>query len=400
LLAVDAMPTWGETAMSRRLVPILAGLAFTLVAQAAVAQDPAARSPTLFDLGIYGGGAYTTDWFTLEPSDSFPAQPPGQPSFWLSPTFGARSSEVLLPGAGTVQRGGQEVHILAPGTERATGVSGGFGLSFNASDFWSPVPRSRIYFGYNYSQADGARAARVAPGTDNVAFTLDRISTLSGGGTTTGLFAGALGMDARQQFDINQHRVDAGLAMPIPVGPGTFIFKVGGTLQFSREEYQSSLALITLPDVQMSEVRRTEQQLIGPTLGGAVQLPITLGSGTGGRPSTLFLTAGGDVGVLFGQTTFHSNQALACPVCGPNFPVSVWSSATISNSIFEAGAFFRAAVTVGPRATLFGEVGGIWTERGSFITPANPNQQPLRVELRGVTDHYFRFGGAIAFPPG
>lgn len=372
--------------MGGRDLTLAALVAAVLAASAAPAstQDLSSRRASMFDLGIYGGGAWNAD---IPPDELF-----NYPTIWSGGAVAVRQSEISLPGVGTVQRGGREFHILAPGTEHVTGVQGHIGFSFKAADNVSPTPASRFYFSYSYFQGDGSRAARVDPNTDNVAFTLDRPVVFPGGGFTTGVFAGILGMDIRQSFDINQHRFDGGLFTPFPAGPGTFILKTGVTAQFSNQSIQSFLSLVTLPNVTMAEQRDTDQQLFGPTLGGAFQFPVPIGTGLGEAPSTLFVTVGGDITPLFGQTTFHSTQVIDCVPCGPNFPVGTVSSASISDPVLDASAFFRVAASLGTRATLFGEVGVNWTERGAFVTPANPNEQPLRHEIIRMVDNYVRGG--------
>jgi hypothetical protein len=384
--------------MGRHHRVAIAVLAAVVAAPPAAAQDFQGRRASLFDLGIYGGGAYTSDWFTTGDEPTDPSAPPGlfgtTAGFWTGFDVGARQSEIFLPGAGTVRRGGLEVHILGPGTTRVTGAQGRFAFSFKPPDTIAPTPASRFYFSYSYFEGAGDRFGRVDPNTDNVAFTLDRVFGFPGGGSTTGLFGGTLGMNARQSFDISEHRVESGLTVPIPTGPGTLILKAGGTLLFGEQNYQSQLSLVTLPNVTMTEFRDTNQQLFGPTLGAAFQVPVTLG-GDPSAPPFLFVTVGGEITPLFGQTSFHSSQVIDCAICGPNFPVTVASSASISEPFIEASAFLRGAVRVGSRGLVFAEVGVTSTERGAILTPANPNEQPLRHEIQNMIDTYVRAGLAF-----
>jgi hypothetical protein len=380
-----------------RALAALSAVVLAASAGASAAQDFEGRRASVFDLGIYGGGAYHSDWFTVpegQPGD-YPDRQFGITVFSFGGDVGARQSEIFLPGVGTVQRGGQEIHILAPGRERVTGAQGRIGFSFKAAEAISPSPASSFYFSYGYFEGAGDRFGSIAPNTDNVAFTLDRFFPFPGGGATTGLFGGTLGMNVRQDYYLHQHRIEFGMNSPFPAGPATFILKTGATLDISNQNSQSLLSLITLPNITMTESRDTDQLLFGPTIGAAFQFPVPIGTGAGGVPSTLFLTVGGEITPMFGQTTFNSAQVINCVVCGPNFPVSTASSASISEPFLEAGAFFRVALTVATRAKVYGEVGVTSTERGAFIAPANPNEQPLRHEIIQMIDNYVR--GGIAF---
>ena len=69
------------------------------------AQDMAGRRASQFDLGIYGGGAYTTDWFTTpEQGDEEEGWTPGFSSifgglanFWFTPSLGLRLHGAYMP---------------------------------------------------------------------------------------------------------------------------------------------------------------------------------------------------------------------------------------------------------------------------------------------------------------
>ncbi|HWK89543.1 MAG TPA: hypothetical protein VNP72_06090, partial [Longimicrobium sp.] len=84
--------------MKRLLTTALAAL---LVAGTAQAQDMVGRRAPLFDLGIYAGGAWSTDWFETGGEDGW--APELSPIFglaatyYLTPTFGIRAHGAFMP---------------------------------------------------------------------------------------------------------------------------------------------------------------------------------------------------------------------------------------------------------------------------------------------------------------
>ncbi|HEX8693767.1 MAG TPA: hypothetical protein VF746_15200, partial [Longimicrobium sp.] len=80
---------------------VVAGAAGNAVAQ----DDMVGRRASLFDLGIYAGGAWTSDWFTTpEQGDEEEGWAVGfgpifgaQATYWLSPTFGIRLNGAYMP---------------------------------------------------------------------------------------------------------------------------------------------------------------------------------------------------------------------------------------------------------------------------------------------------------------
>ena len=88
---------------------VVAGAAGNATAQ----DDTMGRRASLFDLGIYGGGAYTTDWFEIDDEGFAPGFSPifgAQATYWLSPQFGLRLNgsyaPMELPTASNVSPGG------------------------------------------------------------------------------------------------------------------------------------------------------------------------------------------------------------------------------------------------------------------------------------------------------
>jgi hypothetical protein len=80
------------------------------VGDAQAQDDMTGRRASRFDLGIYAGGAYTTDWFQLDETGFKPGVSPifgAQATFWLSPTFGVR-----LNGAYTPQKLPQDDEVI------------------------------------------------------------------------------------------------------------------------------------------------------------------------------------------------------------------------------------------------------------------------------------------------
>jgi hypothetical protein len=66
----------------------------------AQAQDLVVRTAPQFDIGIFAGGAYTTDWFSIGGEGYKPEFSPvfgAEATFWLSPTFGLRLDGKYLP---------------------------------------------------------------------------------------------------------------------------------------------------------------------------------------------------------------------------------------------------------------------------------------------------------------
>ena len=66
----------------------------------AQAQDMTVRTAPQFDIGIFAGGAYTTNWFTIGGEGYKPEFSPvfgAEATYWLSPTFGVRLDGKYLP---------------------------------------------------------------------------------------------------------------------------------------------------------------------------------------------------------------------------------------------------------------------------------------------------------------
>src|SRR3954471_22848452 len=82
----------------------------------AQAQDMVVRTAPQFDIGIFAGGAYTTNWFTSGDNGYKPEVSPvfgAEATYWLSPTFGVRLDGKFLPshmprGVGSVSDGWPE----------------------------------------------------------------------------------------------------------------------------------------------------------------------------------------------------------------------------------------------------------------------------------------------------
>lgn len=75
---------------------LVAGTAGSAAAQ----DDMMGRRASLFDLGIYGGGAYSTDWFEIGGEGFAPGVAPifgVQATYWLSPQFGLRLNGSYMP---------------------------------------------------------------------------------------------------------------------------------------------------------------------------------------------------------------------------------------------------------------------------------------------------------------
>src|SRR5688500_13018763 len=69
-------------------------------AGSARAQDMIVRTAPQFDIAIYAGGAYTTDWFSIAAEGYKPGGSPvfgAAVTFWLSPPFGIRLNGKYLP---------------------------------------------------------------------------------------------------------------------------------------------------------------------------------------------------------------------------------------------------------------------------------------------------------------
>jgi hypothetical protein len=67
---------------------------------AAAQDDMTGRRASLFDLGIYGGGAFSTDWFEIGEEGYAPGVAPifgAQATYWLSPQFGLRLNGSFMP---------------------------------------------------------------------------------------------------------------------------------------------------------------------------------------------------------------------------------------------------------------------------------------------------------------
>ena len=66
----------------------------------AQAQDMVVRTAPLFDIGIFGGGAWTSNWFNIGDNGYKPGFSPvfgAEATYWLSPTFGIRLDGKYLP---------------------------------------------------------------------------------------------------------------------------------------------------------------------------------------------------------------------------------------------------------------------------------------------------------------
>ncbi len=75
---------------------VVAGAAGSAAAQ----DDMMGRRASLFDLGIYGGGAFSTDWFEIGEEGFAPGVAPifgAQATYWLSPQFGLRLNGAYMP---------------------------------------------------------------------------------------------------------------------------------------------------------------------------------------------------------------------------------------------------------------------------------------------------------------
>ena len=87
--------------MKRTLTSALAAAVVALGAAGHVqAQDMTVRTAPLFDIGIFGGGAWTSNWFTIGDNGYKPGFSPvfgAEATYWLSPTFGIRLDGKYLP---------------------------------------------------------------------------------------------------------------------------------------------------------------------------------------------------------------------------------------------------------------------------------------------------------------
>ena len=91
--------------MKRLATSAVAIALLAAVAGGAQAQDGMGRRASLFDLGIYAGGAYTTDWFTTpEQGGEEEGWAPGispifglQATYWIVPQFGVRLHGAYMP---------------------------------------------------------------------------------------------------------------------------------------------------------------------------------------------------------------------------------------------------------------------------------------------------------------
>ncbi|HEX6750008.1 MAG TPA: hypothetical protein VF092_22130, partial [Longimicrobium sp.] len=79
---------------------LAAALVVAGAAGQAQAQDMTARTAPLFDIGIFGGGAWTSAWFDIGDNGFAPGVSPvfgAEATYWLSPTFGIRLDGKYLP---------------------------------------------------------------------------------------------------------------------------------------------------------------------------------------------------------------------------------------------------------------------------------------------------------------
>ena len=98
----------------RRVAALLLAAALLAVGAppSAAAQDPVPpepavepdaavlRQPSVFDLGVYAGGAWSTDWFETAGEGFSPGTAPlvgVVGTYWLSPTFGVRAHGAYMP---------------------------------------------------------------------------------------------------------------------------------------------------------------------------------------------------------------------------------------------------------------------------------------------------------------
>jgi hypothetical protein len=79
---------------------VAAALVVAGTAGAAQAQDMTVRTAPQFDIGIFAGGAYTTNYFTIGDNGFKPGASAvfgAEATYWLSPTFGLRLDGKYLP---------------------------------------------------------------------------------------------------------------------------------------------------------------------------------------------------------------------------------------------------------------------------------------------------------------
>src|SRR5690606_6173980 len=81
----------------KRLLAFATAAALVGGASAAEAQD---RIASRFDLGIYGGGSYTSSWFSFNDVDygiGFQPIVGANATLWMSETFGLRANGSYIP---------------------------------------------------------------------------------------------------------------------------------------------------------------------------------------------------------------------------------------------------------------------------------------------------------------
>jgi len=79
---------------------VAAALVVAGAAGQARAQDMTTRTAPQFDLGIFGGGAWTSSWFSIGGNGFKPGFSPvfgAEATYWLSPTFGIRLDGKYMP---------------------------------------------------------------------------------------------------------------------------------------------------------------------------------------------------------------------------------------------------------------------------------------------------------------
>ena len=86
--------------MRRTLTSAFAAALVALGAAGAAQAQDVVRTAPQFDIGIFAGGAYTTNWFTIGDEGMKPG-PSGifgaEATYWLSPTFGIRLNGKYAP---------------------------------------------------------------------------------------------------------------------------------------------------------------------------------------------------------------------------------------------------------------------------------------------------------------
>lgn len=84
----------------RRLAGLWIAVALLTLPLAAKAQDQEGRRASLFDLGIYAGGAWTSDWFEVGDEGFSIGIAPifgTTATYWTSPSFGIRLHGAYMP---------------------------------------------------------------------------------------------------------------------------------------------------------------------------------------------------------------------------------------------------------------------------------------------------------------